>query len=91
MILQQVLPQSFALSRQQGIVAATVVIGVIGLLYYWFISLAQDRAIAGFPVATLHDMSPRKAWLLRGQDVLAEGVRRVRVAAILLFSLSLLC
>ena len=88
-ILQQLLPQSFPISRQQGIVATTVVIGVVGLLYYWFISLAQDRAIPGFPIATLDDMGPKKAWLLRGQEVLAEGVRRVRAVAVLLYYPSL--
>ena len=73
--LQKLMPQGFPVSFQ--VLPATFILGAL-ILAYSFIS-TKDRPIAGFPIVTLDGLSPKKAWMLSGQETLVEGTRKVRV------------
>lgn len=52
-------------------VGATVLIGII------YSVVAQERPLAGFPMASLDGKSPKKSWLFHGREVVAEAVKKV--------------
>lgn len=52
-------------------VIATVLIGVI------YSIATQERALAGFPMATVEGKGPKKSWLWHGRQLVTEALQKV--------------
>jgi hypothetical protein len=67
--IRGVLPSGLPVSVV-GIIA-TILVGVV------YSMLAQERPLAGFPLASVAGKSPRKSWLFHGRQLVTEALHKV--------------
>jgi hypothetical protein len=67
--IRDALPEGLPLSLVG--IAATIVIGIL------YSIITQERPLAGFPLASIDGMGPKKSWLFQGKQLVAEGSKKV--------------
>ncbi|KAH8198925.1 hypothetical protein TruAng_006886 [Truncatella angustata] len=66
--IRDALPEGLPLSLVG--IAATIVIGIL------YSIITQERPLAGFPLASIDGMGPKKSWLFQGKQLVAEGSKK---------------
>ncbi|KAI1129820.1 cytochrome P450 [Nemania abortiva] len=66
--IRNFMPQGLPSSLQ--VIGATIVLSIVYSL------LTKDRPWSAFPLISVRGLSPRKSWLIHGNEVLAEGLKK---------------